>query len=309
VAQKTKLVAKKDGNLREEYHILKDNPDVKHGPYTKALRKLDPASQKTISLLLEEGHYSQGKRSGLWKFYHAVPSRHGPRNALVAQGQYANGKKNGIWKYYHIDLTLESALTNALFNDRFSDRDTIVIPVDRENPPLRLAGSYLNDKQVGEWFALTQRGDLCQKYNFSKNILHMDITLSDSLAANTNRRALFLGTDRELESYLLESMDYNFPYPMVLDTTSVIVTFTIEKDGKVSNAAILKNPLSKALGNELLRLISLLDGQWVPAVKDGVPTPFVHTLALDCIPVPSTRVQVSMVHYIRFRSTLRFRLL
>lgn len=42
----------------------------------------------------ESGNYTDGKKTGKWKYYH-------DNNILMSEGKYKNGKKDGVWKEYY----------------------------------------------------------------------------------------------------------------------------------------------------------------------------------------------------------------
>ncbi|MFD2246279.1 energy transducer TonB [Pontibacter ruber] len=55
---KTKEVTETLKHYNQRYHVLQDNPKLKHGPFT-----MGAAGWRS------EGQYEMGKRSGLWSFY------------------------------------------------------------------------------------------------------------------------------------------------------------------------------------------------------------------------------------------------
>ena len=91
VAQPTKKVVNTlDYNQRETYYVLRDQPQLKHGPY-----KMEQGRAPRISLLLT-GFYKQGQRDSTWTEYSWGNHRTGV-------GQYAQDHKVGVWQYYSYD--------------------------------------------------------------------------------------------------------------------------------------------------------------------------------------------------------------
>ena len=83
-AQAIKNVRKKtvDGG-KEEFFVLKEDPSVRHGAYTRT---------DSYGKLAEKGYYELGKRDSTWEEY--------SYGWLVASGMYKDDQKNGIWKKY-----------------------------------------------------------------------------------------------------------------------------------------------------------------------------------------------------------------
>ena len=84
--QETKAVKGKtnDGD-KEQYFVLKDNRNVRHGLYTR----IDGHSGRPV----EKGYYKMGKRDSTWEEYNYD-------GGLAASGLYVNDKKSGVWKKY-----------------------------------------------------------------------------------------------------------------------------------------------------------------------------------------------------------------
>ena len=74
-------------NYNEEYYVMKKNPTVKHGDYSKKTKK--------NGIAFEKGVYKEGQRSGKWTIKLQSNSR------VYSTGSYATGKKVGKWSYYY----------------------------------------------------------------------------------------------------------------------------------------------------------------------------------------------------------------
>ncbi|WP_456463051.1 energy transducer TonB [Lutibacter sp.] len=92
----------------------------------------------------------------------------------------------------------------------------------------------------------------------------------NSLTIKTNSQPQFPGGNKELAKYLSK----NIRYPKNSENSSsrgkVIVCFTIEKDGEISNIEIVKG-INKILNKEAKRVIANMPN-WKPAIKNGMPT-------------------------------------
>ena len=67
----------------------------------------------------------------------------------------------------------------------------------------------------------------------------------------------------------MKFIEDNLQYPDggVEEETRVVVSFTIEKDGTVANAKVIKNA-SEELGREALRLVGKMP-KWMPGKQNG----------------------------------------
>lgn len=140
---KNKLV-KSYTSIREEYFVLKDSKNIKHGPYKKWVNKK----------LAEEGYYKNNMKDSTWIIY-------GLGQTIQSTGNYTNNEKAGIWEYYINTIELEQeydftkkALVSfkpdkkVKIHQIITKRDTIYAPLDR--PPLIIGGSYAYLEQVAK---------------------------------------------------------------------------------------------------------------------------------------------------------------
>lgn len=145
----------------EEFHVLKSDKKVKHGPYRITI--------KHSKVLVEEGFYKLGKKDSLWKRtqdghihkigYYKDDLMHGTwitygkiydeKPFLRDSGTYAMGNKTGIWKYNNLDGKPELIYNYDNKEVIFQKRDTlehlIVVGKDTlvttlENSPIYLDG-------------------------------------------------------------------------------------------------------------------------------------------------------------------------
>ncbi len=266
-SQETKFILKPGVGFTEEYYVLKNNKNVKHGTYVKYRL---PFSQIVI---IESGSYSNGEKNGLWQEFYNEFSRK-TWNAIKEQGQYVNGKRNGTWTYYHLDTT-----ANEVKSERTSQLKSINVTVDQRGSLLRMAGNFLNDQRVGEWTSWNRNGEVIQKYNFSNRKLLAENSIKDTSMFNTTRKPLFVGGTYGLFSHLIS----NFGVTKIIeklnkDTTITIATFKIDKEGKVNEIQVFDNSGVKKLADELIRTISTTEQSWIPGLKNGEPIDYMLKL-------------------------------
>lgn len=74
-------------------------------------------------------------------------------------------------------------------------------------------------------------------------------------------------------------MNVTYPYEARVNQTegTVVVSFIIEKDGKITNIKILRNP-GDGLGEDVKRVIKAMPSNWQPAIIDGKPVRFKYAL-------------------------------
>jgi TonB family protein len=66
-----------------KYYVLKDNRDIKHGPY----------EYFSHGKLFTSGFYKNGKKDSVWQ-------RYSMEGKVLAKTEYTDGKKTGTWEFY-----------------------------------------------------------------------------------------------------------------------------------------------------------------------------------------------------------------
>lgn len=88
-AQETKEVVDRSGDkytpVKTTYQVLKDNRDIKHGPY-----KLE------FGNITVTGFYKMNKKDNAWE-------RVTSKGIIVSKKMYSEGKKTGTWQFYKYD--------------------------------------------------------------------------------------------------------------------------------------------------------------------------------------------------------------
>lgn len=282
LGQETKFVSRsaESGGI-EEYYVLKENKKVKHGTY---VRYLPPFGTRDY-VILESGSYINGEKDGVWEYYYSNGFQKSSWNKLREKGAYVNGKKNGVWTSFYMDTT-----TNVLNKKRFGNKkrmDSVNLFIGHETNKLKQAGTYLNDKKVGEWVSYDYFNRLVQKYNFNEKKLLFEKSINDSLDYNLNRKPLFIGGLDCLIAFLFN----NYESTRVLidkDSTYITIAFTINTNGSTQEHRITRTSRSKDLEKEMLRLISSTDFNWLPAVENGQTKNYEYKIGLDIIQYPDS---------------------
>ena len=149
------------------------------------------------------------------------------------------------------------------------------------NKLIQTQGNYKEDKRVGEWSFYNDKGELEQKYNFSKNeISYFKNEFSDTayktriyqnndtIDAHIERPPLYIGGNYQLFKQIRNNMKYpTFAKEQDIQGR-VILVFIINENGKATNISILKG-VHPTLDKESLRIIESIKDNWVPAINNG----------------------------------------
>ena len=277
LGQETKFVSRsaESGGI-EEYYVLKENKKVKHGTY---VRYLPPFGTRDY-VILESGSYMNGEKQGVWEYYYSNGFQKSSWNKLKEKGAYVNGKKNGVWTSFHLDT-----VANTSNSQNFGDKkrlDSVNLFIEHKANKLKQAGMYLNDKKVGEWVSFDYYNKLTQKYDFKTKKLLFEISVKDSLDYNLNRKSLFIGGMNCLTEFLYN----NYKSTNVLidkDSTYVTIAFTVNTNGSTQEYRVIRTSHSKDLEKEMLRLISLTDFNWLPAIENEQTRNHEYKIGMDII--------------------------
>lgn len=249
-------------NFVEEYYVLISDENIQHGSYVKYCNTIFGVQ------ILESGNYRNGRRNGHWDYFYNTPVKH-TRNTIREKGAYVDGRKNGVWISYYPDTIPETIHTKSFGSKRKTD--SLSISIDQQSAKIKMVGMYLNDKRVGEWISFSYSGDIFQKYNFSKKELIQDLSIKDSTEYNTNRNPLFIGGLPCLMTFLSFEFNWHKVFPTIKDdSTSVIVSFTIDKEGNALEPRVDRSTGNKSFASEALRVASFKDNKWIPALSESV---------------------------------------
>ena len=101
---KNMTIRSEAGDVKEDFTVLKDNKDVRHGEYQMIFN----------SKIITAGHYENGARSGKWIYndYNGI---------INFDGYFKNDSKDSIWTYY-IGDTLQARMfySHGVLDSSFS---------------------------------------------------------------------------------------------------------------------------------------------------------------------------------------------
>jgi len=234
--QETKKVTKKiSKDETEVYFSLKSDPSVKQGNYQ--LIKL-----KTVRV---SGQYVANQKDGLWTEYQYTGKR-------ISSGNYVAGVKSGHWTFYRT----------------IGDEEKVWY-----------SGNMKDDKRVGLWSFFDKDGILIQQFDYSTGL----VKSIDEEKASQNK-LIFGGKYDGLvfvdespkfvdgDESLLKSLSSNINYPpnardeRIEGVVYVQAKVTIE--GTLMDYYIFRG-VSVELDEEAIRVLSLTNGKWKPAVFNG----------------------------------------
>lgn len=139
-------------------------------------------------------------------------------------------------------------------------------------------GQYENNKKSGIWEFYDLQGELVLKYDYSNDSIvfneMQDIitnkkykVLEPHIGKSLTREPIYLGGD----AYIISEVFRNIKYPAYAlrnkKTGEVMVSFTVDKNGKTSNFHV-KKPEGYGLDEEAIRVLELLPDNWLPGLID-----------------------------------------
>jgi hypothetical protein len=216
--------------------------------------------------LIVEEDYKDRKMtmpSGKYKYYYNLDTVH----YLKTTGSYIDGAKFGAWIEYYPDGKKKILTTyiDDLLNGPYE-------AYNRYDPQPVLKGQYVKGKKNGEWI-----------YPAIKEIYKDDIKVSseerkefeEKLAAGRNKQRKDKNFKDARESY--EFLDYmhsrlNFYFvalPKSNGIRSLEISFTVNKDGKLSFDKIIGDP-DNTDHKKIAKMINLAP-PWTPAESNGKP--------------------------------------
>lgn len=250
----------------EEYFIKDADPPVKDGGYIKY-----HLTNKSGYSVLEAGKYSNGKRVGIWEFFH-FDGQLLNHNRLFAKGEYVDGQKNGVWTHYYLDSASQEIAVS-----RYGKRtkvDSLEVLIAQGKAVIRLVGTYAKGKRVGKWYTLDPNGKVVQEFDFETGLLVKEATLSDSSRLNLLRPAVYLGGTVQMLREIARELDYSKLTSIREFGSMVMISCVISPDGTVTNGKLLTPDVSVTVGLEAIRSLLTTSGNWIPAIRDGqlIPT-------------------------------------
>lgn len=261
-AQETKFVSYGNNHWHKEFYVLKSNEDIRHGSYVWYEYAGDRIS------ILEQGDYQNGKKNGQWSYFFLSGIKHNLQartSRLKTQVFYKDDKREGAWASYYLDTISHESKIQAV---KDKGKKSLTIDMNLKGLKPRITGNYINDVRANDWYAYDFRGRIIQCFDFSSlSLLHDDSM--DSVNYNTNHNPLFLGGTAELERCFTEQINPDIALWSGKNPV-VILEFIVNRDGGLSEVRALKGKASDKLSEEMIRLLTIHNEWWLPALQNGI---------------------------------------
>jgi TonB family protein len=183
---------------------------------------------------------------------HGNYQKSGYKEAVLINGFYKNGLKDSIWTEY-----------------QWSGKNKKSI------------GTYSEDKKVGTWEFYDYKGELEQKYDYTKNeIIYFKlddkekdkdfrvIKDSDTTKTKLDRPPLYIGGSAMMFEPILKNIQYPPQAKENGVSGKVYITFTIDSNGKTSNHRVTKG-IGSGCDEEALRVVKEIPDNWLPGLLSG----------------------------------------
>lgn len=188
--------------------------------------------------------------------------KHGPykltdnKGIVLTQGYYNMGKKDSSWLEY-----------NRWY--RF----------------IAVESHYKDEKRVGTWTFRKDADTVEMKYDFDNNKLlyyhapkdkkYSVISGTDTLNTTLDQPPVYLGSRSAINKIIGENIVYPNEAKEKGIQGTVWVAFTISSDGHASAPWLFKG-VKSIIDNEALRVAALIQPDWAPGIKDGIPVTSVY---------------------------------
>ena len=176
-------------------------------------------------------------------------------NKLVCEGFYKSNLKDSLWKYY--SFTVENRLSSI--------------------------GNYKNDHRIGVWNFYTYAGDLKLQYDYTdKRVVFVKagsidtsakyniINGTDTVKTLLERPPMFLEGDEWFSRPLFTGLRYPLDAKTANIQGKVLIAFTIDQNGNVSNFRV-KKELGYGCDEEALNAVKRTTAQWLPGILNSKP--------------------------------------
>ena len=205
-------------------------------PKTVTLKQPAPIKEKEIfQVKADDEQVKDG-------FYRRYKSRQ-----LVEEGFYKNGKKDSTWRYFTISKE----------------------PV--------ASGDYKDGEKVGYWTFYSKSGRMVQRYDYdTDSLIFFDVeeerkygyapaTYPDTAA---EQMAIFIGGYFYMQTLLSVNTRYPEAAWLAKKQARLMMSFVVDTAGHVTDI-IGDQPVGNGFDEEAIRMIKLLDHQWIPGIQGG----------------------------------------
>lgn len=132
-------------------------------------------------------------------------------------------------------------------------------------------GDYLNDKREGKWIFYYENGTISSVEIYKADSLMKMRCWNENGIPQTvcyeEQIAEFPGGQAAMMQFLARNLQYPPQLRVMGITGRVVVSFHIDKEGKLSEFVILKSP-EEDFSNEVLRILLLMP-KWAPTISHG----------------------------------------
>ena len=142
-------------------------------------------------------------------------------------------------------------------------------------------GYYLADKKVAVWEFYNFKGELEQKYDYTKKEItyfkleekdiekeYKVINGSDTIKSKLEQPPLYIGGS----ALMFEPILKNIHYPILAKESGVsgkvFIAFTIDSNGQTANHRVIKG-IGSGCDEEALRVVKEIPNNWFPALLGG----------------------------------------
>ena len=176
----------------------------------------------------------------------------------------------------------QNIATTVTIRKSTKQKEGAYFKVDRNTGDTLVIGQYVNDKRAGVW-RFADKKAMYFAYDFTENRMAQTSPLiqavdtfivkadnGEYILSRVDTPSLFLGYKNELEALLSKSIRLPLSVMEKHVTGTAVVSFVIDEHGLMKDVKS-EVVLDKELNKELIRRVTEVDGEWLPAVKEGKP--------------------------------------
>jgi Gram-negative bacterial tonB protein. len=176
----------------------------------------------------------------------------------------------------------QNIATAVTINKKTKQKEGLYLEVDMNTGDTLVAGQYANDKRTGLW-QFSDKKVMYFEYDFTENLMKRTSPLIHAVdtfivkagngqytLSQVDTPPLFLGYKNEFEALLSKSIRIPLQVTQNHVAGTAVVSFVIDEHGLMKDVQS-EAVLDKELDREIVRRITEMNGEWLPAVKDGKP--------------------------------------
>jgi hypothetical protein len=176
----------------------------------------------------------------------------------------------------------QNIATAVTINKSTKQKEGAYSKIDMNTGDTLVAGQYANDKKAGVW-RFADKKELYFAYDFTENRIFRISPTTQAVdtfiikagngeysLSEVDTPPLYLGYKNEFEALLSKSIRIPLPVMQNHVAGTAVVSFAIDEHGLMKD---VKNEvaLDKELDRELVRKVTEVGGEWLPAIKAGKP--------------------------------------